>query len=172
MKIFLLGLPGCGKTTLGKELSSSMGIPFVDLDTEIEKAEGATIKEIFEKKKEDYFRQVESAHLKEWCARKNDFVMATGGGVPVFFDNLSVINQSGLSIFLDVPPREIARRITTTALADRPLLAKTHPESLKDHIEFMRSHRISFYRQARLVFSGEAITAKEILGKIKMESQP
>lgn len=171
MKIFLLGLPGSGKTTIGKELASALAIPFVDLDTEIEKSERASIKEIFEKKKEDYFRQVESAHLKKWCALQSDFVMATGGGVPVFFDNLAVINQSGKSIFLDVPPREIARRIMITQLADRPLLAKTHPESLKDHIEFMRSHRISFYRQAHLVFSGDAISVKQILEKIKTESQ-
>ncbi len=171
MKIFLLGLPGCGKTTLGKELALALGIPFVDLDAEIENSEKATIREIFDKKKEDYFRRLESAHLKKWCAMKNDFVMATGGGVPVFFDNLISINQAGKSIFLDVPPREIARRITHTALADRPLLAKTHPESLKDHIEFMRSQRISFYRQAHLVLSGESISAKEILDKIKMESQ-
>ena len=168
MKIFLLGLPGCGKTTLGKELAYELGIPFVDLDTEIENSERESIKEIFEKKKEDYFRRLESAHLKKWCAMKNDFVMATGGGVPVFFDNLIAINQAGKSIFLDVPPREIARRITLT---DRPLLAKTHPESLKDHIEFMRSQRISFYRQAHLVISGDSISAKEILDKIKMESQ-
>ena len=171
MKIFLLGLPGCGKTTLGKELASVLDVPFVDLDAEIEKSEGRVIKEIFAKRKEDYFRQVESAQLKKWCSAKNDFVMATGGGVPVFHDNMIVINRSGKSIFLDVPPREIARRITLTALADRPLLAKTHPESLKDHIEFMRSQRISFYRKAHLVLSGDSISAKEILEKIKMESQ-
>lgn len=172
MKIFLLGLPGSGKTTLGKELAEVCGVPFIDLDAEIEKDERLTIKEIFEQKKENYFRQIESLQLKKWCAAKTDFVMATGGGAPCFFDNVAVINQSGKSIFLDVPASEIARRIMNAAVSDRPLFAKVHPESLKDEIEFMRSQRISYYRQAHLTVSGNVMSAREILGKIKKEYLP
>jgi len=171
MKIFLLGLPGSGKTTLGKTLAKSLGLPFIDLDTEIEKSEKATIQEIFQQKKEDYFRRVEAAQLKKWCTEKKDFVMATGGGAPVFFDNIAVINNSGRSIFLDVPASEIAKRIISSSLSERPLFAKTHPESLKDQIEFMRSQRISFYRQAHLTFTGSAIASGDILEKIRTENQ-
>ena len=169
MKVFLLGLPGSGKTTLGKELAKSLGIAFVDLDLEIEKSEGMAIKKIFEKMKEDYFRMLESAQLKKWSASQKDFVMATGGGTPCFFDNLQTINQAGKSFFLDVPAREIAVRIMREKLEDRPLFARTHPESLKDHIEFMRSNRISFYRQANFIVSGTAITSQEIAEKIRTE---
>lgn len=171
MKIYLLGLPGSGKTTLGKTLAEALAIPFVDLDAEIEQSEGMTIKEIFEKRKEDYFRKVESAHLKKWSASVNDFVMATGGGAPCFFDNLSIINQSGKSFFLDVPVQEIARRISGTALSERPLLAKANFESLKDHVEFMRSNRLSTYRQAHFIITGVAISLKELLDKVRTESQ-
>ncbi len=80
MKIFLLGLSGSGKTTLGKELAEALGVPFVDLDKEIEKTEGSSIPKIFEQKKEDYFRQVESSEVKKWCSAKGDFVISTGGG--------------------------------------------------------------------------------------------
>lgn len=171
MKIFLLGLPGSGKTTLGKELAGSLGIPFVDLDSEIEKAEGMTIKEIFKTKKEAYFRQAESTHLKEWCTPKSSFVMATGGGTPCFFDNLEVINHCGKSIFLDVPAKEIAKRIMTTGLSERPLFANTHLDGLKDRIEFMRSMRLSFYSSAHFTLSGAAIDSRDLLEKIKKENR-
>ena len=93
--------------------------------------------------------------------------MATGGGTPCFFNNLEMINQSGKSLFLDVPASEIAARIMKVKLSDRPLFAKTHPESLKDHIEFMRSQRIIFYRKAHFIASGTAITVDELLLKIR-----
>ncbi len=169
MKIFLLGLPGSGKTTLGKELAKALGLPFVDLDAEIEKTEGTSIPKIFEQKKEDYFRRIESAELKNWCSKEADFVMSTGGGVPVYFDNIEIINKSGKSIFLDVPASEIARRIVNTKLSERPLFAKAHPESIKDHVEFMRSHRLSFYKKAHYTVSGNSITTDKLLNVIKKE---
>src|SRR5947207_14326757 len=108
MKIFLLGLPGSGKTTLGKALARSLGLSFVDLDLEIEKSEGMLIPEIFKTKKEDYFRKAEAAQLKHWSLSDREFVMATGGGAPCFFDNLETIKAAGRSFFLDVPASEIA----------------------------------------------------------------
>ena len=171
MRIFLLGLPGSGKTTVGKELAGLLNMPFVDLDAEIERSEGMDIKDIFKNRKEDYFRKAESSRLKHWIGVAPDFAMATGGGAPCFFDNLSVMNTSGTTIFLDVPPGEIARRIMGAELADRPLFANVHPENLKDQIEFMRSQRISYYRQARIVVGGADVSADEIARRIRMETQ-
>lgn len=167
MKVFMIGLPGCGKTTLGKEIASLLKLPFIDLDVEIEKRHGASIREIFKQKGEDFFRTEESAQLKEWCRSEKSFVMATGGGAPVFFDNLDVINHCGKSIFLDVPAKEIARRILNTPLAERPLLAKATPDSLKDQIEFMRSQRLPFYKRAHFTLTGNAITASEIFTELR-----
>ncbi|CAN5432932.1 shikimate kinase [soil metagenome] len=171
MKIFLLGLPGSGKTTLGKQLAQRLNLPFVDLDAEIERSEGAAIPKIFEQKKEDYFRKVESNELKKWCLMDHDFVMATGGGAPVYFDNIETLNRAGLSIFLDVPASEIARRILDTNIAERPLFAKAHPESIKDHVEFMRSHRLSFYKKAHYTLSGKSIIIEELLAAVKTGNQ-
>ena len=111
MKIFLIGLPGSGKTTLGRQVAKSLAIPFIDLDQAIEKTEHKTITEIFKESKEDYFRKVESELLNRWAQSNTDYLMATGGGAPCFFDNIRTMNSSGLTFFLDVPPMEIAHRI-------------------------------------------------------------
>src|SRR5687767_13761414 len=101
MKIYLIGMPGCGKTTLGRQLASAIHLPFVDLDQEIEAREKKSIPEIFEQQGEDYFRQVESGLLYELAGSDKRFIMATGGGSPCFFRGIEVINLTGLSIFLD-----------------------------------------------------------------------
>jgi shikimate kinase len=167
MKIFLLGLPGSGKTTLGRKLAEELQLPFVDLDQEIEKTEGKPIREIFAEKKEEYFRKLEAAELKKWCTKPADFVMATGGGAPCFFDNIDIINRSGKSIFLDVAASEIVRRMSTGPIEKRPLLAAGGKDGLKDSIEFLRSNRLSYYRQASITFSGPNISVPEILDALK-----
>ena|ERR1051325_1488356 len=167
MKIFLLGLPGSGKTTLGRKLAAQLQLPFVDLDKEIETTEGKPIREIFAEKKEDYFRKLESSELKKWCEKPSDFVMATGGGAPCFFDNLEVINRSGKSIFLDVPASEIVRRMSTGPIEKRPLLAAGGKDGLKDSIEFLRSNRLPYYKQASITFSGPDISVQEMADALK-----
>lgn len=166
MKIFLIGLPGSGKTTLGKQLAKNLNLSFVDLDFEIEKEEGKTVQEIFAQKKENYFREIESKTLKNFCLSKGDFVMATGGGAPCFFDNIASMNQSGITIFLDVSASEIARRLQETNLSERPLFSKLSSEQLKDKIEWLRSQRISFYRQAKHSVS-HPLSLEQLLKLIK-----
>jgi len=166
MKVFLLGLPGSGKTTLGKALSIALRLPFVDLDSEIERQEGKKITEIFAENGEAYFRNLESIELKKRCTSKAEFVMATGGGTPCFFDNMDWINRAGKSIFLDVPAREIVRRMERTSLLERPLLGSLPPEEVRNKIEQMRSERIHFYQQAMITLSGESITAEDVIKKM------
>lgn len=170
MKIFLIGLPGCGKSTLGKQLAEKLNIPFVDLDSEIEKSIGIPIKNIFKKYGESFFRKEESEQLHKFGDGSDDFVMATGGGVPVFFDNMKFMNQRGRTIFLDVPAREISQRILKTKLEERPLLRNTHPDELKDQIEFMRSQRITFYQQAHIRLANDTIHLSDILSALRSNS--
>lgn len=167
MKVFLLGLPGSGKTTLGRRLAAALQLTFIDLDKEIEKKEGKQIREIFAEKKEDYFRHVESAELKKWCASPENFIMATGGGAPCFFDNIDVINRAGKSIFLDVPASEIVRRMSTGPIEKRPLLAAGGKDGLKDSIEFLRTNRLPYYQRASVTLTGTAISVQEMIEAIK-----
>lgn len=154
MKIFLLGLPGSGKSTLGRKLATTLKVPFLDLDASIEKSVGLTVREIFKNYGEDFFRKQESDLLHELTQNTPVFVMATGGGAPVFFDNMKFMNNEGRTIFLDVPTREIANRILNSNKEERPLLANLAPDELKDQIEFLRSQRLSFYNQAKIKLTG------------------
>jgi shikimate kinase len=155
MKIFLIGLPGSGKTTIGKLLAEKLNLLFVDLDAEIERSEGQRINQIFEKRKENYFREVESMMLKRFCSSSESFVMSTGGGAPCFHDNMVQMNEAGKTVFLDVSAKEIADRLEKTNLTERPLFAKLSPDQLKDKIEFLRSQRIGFYKQAGFIAEGD-----------------
>lgn len=84
MKYFIVGYMASGKSTYGKELAEDKGLPFWDLDECIEQREGRSISEIFEEEGEDYFRRREREVLHELCNEEDEFVLATGGGTPVF----------------------------------------------------------------------------------------
>ena len=108
--IFLYGMPGSGKTTLGKRLAQKLKLPFYDLDIEIEKREGRSISEIFASDGEAYFRKVEESVVK-WSCKLPEGVVSTGGGAPCFFDNAIIMNIAGMSVFIDVSPGELVQRV-------------------------------------------------------------
>jgi shikimate kinase len=150
MKIFLIGMPGSGKTTIGNQLAAALSYPFIDLDAEIEKEEGKSIKEIFSEKGEDYFRLAESNALKKSAVFFDSFVLSTGGGAPCFHNGIDIINKSGISIFLDVPVEELLVRVGITA--DRPLLQTDNDEKhieLKQKLQSILNDRLAIYQQAR-----------------------
>lgn len=141
-----------GKTTLGKKLARALHYQFVDLDKLIEKDQGMDIPTVFSNKGEDYFREVESRILKEISTQKG-IVLASGGGTPCFFDNMEVIRQMGISIFLDVPAADLARRIENHGKDDRPILSGT--TSLQQTLQARITDRLPFYSQADITLKGE-----------------
>lgn len=157
MKIFLVGLLGSGKTTLGKLLADELQLPFVDLDWEIEKRENKSVREIFDQQGEDYFRKIEAELLREWAGSQKDFVMGTGGGAPFFFNGIDVINASGLSIFLDVPVAVLNSRLA--AATDRPLLDNTSDVERIKKLESLRSARLPVYRKAHIVLEDTSLAS-------------
>lgn len=149
MKVFLIGLPGSGKSTLGRELASRLSMDFVDLDHVIEAREHAIIPEIFKTRGEDYFRRVESEVLSEWAQMDKSFVMSTGGGTPCFYDGMALINTRGVSVFLDESVDVIISRLS--ANTHRPLLHSDNAADMRAKLEKLRRERLPVYQQASIV---------------------
>lgn len=105
--IVLIGMPGCGKSTLGRLLAERTGKTFVDMDAYIEEHAGASIPEIFAEHGEEYFRSLESAAAKA-LGREKGQVIATGGGVILHPDNMKALGQNGRIVFLQRPIEELA----------------------------------------------------------------
>jgi shikimate kinase len=162
MKIFLIGLMGSGKSFLGKKISQSLNLPFIDLDEEIEKQEGQTVTKIFSTKGKEYFRTIEAAALRKNSEAK-EFVMATGGGTPCFHDNMNFIKQNGTSIFLDTPIKEILKRLNEKQRKQRPLIRDISQDEIAQTLEKMLEERLPFYEEADFIVNGYSITAFEIL---------
>lgn len=155
MKVYLIGMPGSGKSTLGKQLAEEFSVDFVDLDQEIEKETGKAIQEIFLQKGEDHFRKIESELLNRWASSSKSYVMATGGGAPCFFQGIDTINQSGLSIFLDVSVEEIVRRLSS--FEDRPLLHSKNELEKKEKLKTLLASRLAVYHKAAITVKNIAI---------------
>jgi shikimate kinase len=166
MKIFLIGMPGSGKTTLGKQLATHLMLDFVDLDSEIEKFEQKAIREIFQQKGEDHFRFVEARLLREWAGGRNNFIMATGGGAPCFLNGIETINEYGVSIFLDVPITVLIERVKENK--ERPLLLAADEKVLKDKLEKLRTQRLACYRRATVTVENPSLEL--LLKKINAKS--
>lgn len=164
MKIYLIGMPGSGKTTLGKRVADELLLLFVDLDKEIEKRERKSVPEIFAEKGEDYFRQVESQVLREWAGSEKGFVMATGGGAPCYFQGIEAINQTGISIFLDVPVSELIKRVSRDK--NRPLLQTDGLEEKENRLKNLHEARLKYYQQAHIII--DRPDAKKILEAIRL----
>jgi shikimate kinase len=154
-RIFLIGMMGAGKTTLGHQLAERLGYPFVDLDDYIAQREGQSIPELFEAGGQEYFREKEREALEAVVQEYAQAVIATGGGTPCFFDNIDFINRHGTSVYLDVPAEELSRRLLASDLALRPLLAQKNEEELKSFIVKTLAARSAYYQQATYVLSKE-----------------
>ena len=148
MKYFIVGYMASGKSTVGKELAKDKGLPFLDLDECVESREGRSISEIFAKEGEEYFRKREREILHEICNEADEFVLATGGGTPCFFDNMDYMNQAGTTVFLNTSPLVIVDRLKRQR-ADRPLLAMYSDDELEFFVREHLESRLSFYLKAK-----------------------
>lgn len=117
--LFLVGMPGSGKTRTGKAVARRLKLPFLDLDRQVERSEGMTILELFERKGEATFRRLEKAAL-ERAAQGRPAVVSCGGGVVLDADNRALLRRSGTVVWLSVPLDKLARRAPSGG--KRPLL--------------------------------------------------
>jgi len=120
--IYLVGFMGSGKSTIGRLLAHRLGWSFFDMDHEIEAAEGASIREIFEQRREPEFRLIEAAMLGQhvrWIEQGRSAVLALGGGAFDEEGNRALLQDRGITIWLDCPFEIVERRALATA--HRPL---------------------------------------------------
>ncbi|MEM6967100.1 MAG: shikimate kinase [Bacteroidota bacterium] len=150
MRLFILGFMGCGKSYSGRRLAEKFNIDFIDLDQYIEEKEKRSIKAIFEKEGEDYFRRVEKQCLHE-MKNKAMAVIAVGGGTPCFFDNMKWMNKMGITVFLETSVQVLASRLEK-AMAGRPLLKGFSKKELVNFIEKKLEERKPFYEQCQILY--------------------
>lgn len=155
-RIYLIGMPASGKTTLGKKLAGKLGFSFIDLDWEIEKQEGLSIPELFSLYGEAHFRALEQNILRQTLPSKA--VIATGGGAPCFFDNMDFILKNGCCIFINAPIEMLTQR-AWAKMGSRPLLQQQSIEELRAAITQKWEERKGYYQQAHY----QVDTGKEAL---------
>ncbi len=165
-KLFLVGLPGSGKSTLGKLLAKQLDLPFIDLDDVIEASAQQPIRKIFAQQGEEYFRELERETLLKTINQRDTFVMATGGGAPCFFDNMRQMNQAGTTIFVDTPTEIIAERMKKEGVAVRPLLHELDTDNFADAYYQKFAYRLPYYRQAKVTVTSED-SLNSILDQLK-----
>lgn len=119
MIVYLVGMPGSGKSTVGRELAGRYGVPFVDLDVDIAREHEMTITQIFTEHGEAGFRALEARALVK-ASTEDPAVVACGGGVVLEPANRIALRNTGICVYLDVPLEELKRRVQPAS--DRPLI--------------------------------------------------
>lgn len=146
----MVGYAGSGKSSLGKRLARRMGLRFVDTDNVVEQQVGAPIADIFHYEGEEYFRIAERRAVESLANEAMDLVIATGGGLPTWHDNMEWMLRSGVTIYLRRSPEQILSRLSAYGREKRPMFRGKSDEEL---LEFMRQQMVvreEYYAQAHI----------------------
>jgi len=161
--IVLVGLPGAGKTTVGRAAAKQLHWPFIDFDTEIEHREHASISSIFANKGENYFRGLEQSLSRELSACTGT-VMSAGGGWITNRESVALLRGTGRIIYLRVGPERALSRLSS-ARVRRPLLEVPDPLEVLNQLFEVR--RI-LYEDADLTIDTEVIERKEVIERVRL----
>jgi shikimate kinase len=160
-KLFLTGLMGSGKTTIGKLLAKRLGWDFFDTDLLVEKKAGAKIAVIFSRLGEARFRRMEASALARVARDPRPAVISTGGGAPALAANRRLMRARGIRIHLQISLRRIFKRLGERGLKKRPLLAQGGFQALRK----LSSQRAAAYRQAEILVRAGA-TPERVVSRI------
>lgn len=166
-KIVLVGLPGSGKSTLGRELAVALGLPYKDLDHLIENKYLMKIPDIFTRLGEKKFREWESETLREVLHSEESIVLASGGGCPCFNSNMDDINRSAISLYLNVDIDEIAYRLSISKANNRPMFFSLDQIGIKKKLVELLQQREEFYNQSKLIFNHKHVSIDQLINKLK-----
>ena len=134
--IVLIGMPACGKSTIGYWLSKKIDYPLLDVDRYLEEKENRIISDIFSNEGEEYFRELETKYLKE-LSEKEGIIISTGGGAVKKKENIDILKENGIVVFLNRTIDDISRENHR----NRPLLQNP------DNIQKLYDERIKLYRR-------------------------
>ncbi|MBB5020862.1 shikimate kinase [Desulfurispira natronophila] len=154
--IVLTGFMGSGKSTVGRLVAQKLGCRFVDIDDVIEKHAGMTIMEIFNKHGEIYFRDLESAAVRQ-VLDSSPSVIATGGGTLMRNSNLTELKKRGVLFYLSAQPSVLHERV---GLSNNRPLVKEHP-GLDEFSELLAS-RVPFYRKSDHIIEVDHVSPIEV----------
>ncbi len=150
MLIFLVGYMGCGKSTIGRKLSSRLGWRLIDTDSYVEQQSGMKIAQIFERYGEEHFRELERAALESVMASGESCIVSTGGGLPAWRDNMEVMNEAGVTIYISRSAENIASRLSAAGRAKRPKLRGLSDDELITYMSENIALRDPIYRRSSL----------------------
>ncbi|MCS7004248.1 MAG: shikimate kinase [Cytophagales bacterium] len=162
-RIYLIGMPASGKTSLGKAVASLLNYSFFDLDNIIEEQEGISVQQIFAQKGEEYFRWKEREVLH--ATLPNRAIIACGGGTPCFFDNMAFIKQNGISFFLDETVENLLENLKEQQ-GKRPLLNGLSTEELKQTLRTKLQQRLPYYLMADYRLTSDEIEPERFRQKL------
>lgn len=158
MKLFLVGYAGSGKSTLARSLSRRLGCRFVDTDKRVEQMVGASIADIFFYEGEEYFRRSEREALEQVTALDENIVIATGGGLPTWSDNMEWMNHRGVTIYLRRSAEQILSRLSDYGRQKRPLFRGKSDEELLDFMRKQMAERESYYGASQIIIDCAALS--------------
>lgn len=165
MRIYLIGYMGCGKSTIGRKIARFAHLDFADTDTLVERSEGSAVADIITYQGEEYFRGVEQRVL-EATASEDDIIVSTGGGLPIWGNNMERIGQLGLSVYLRRSPQNIILRLSPYGRQKRPKFRGLNDEQL---LAFMTTHmaeREPVYSRADIVIDCDNMSDNDIIDLI------
>ncbi len=152
-RVYLIGFMGSGKSTMGRWLADAMDDwSFLDLDYFIENKYHKTISQIFEENGEDGFREIEASCLRE-VGDFDKVIIGAGGGTPCYFNNMEVMDATGLTIYLKLEPEVLNDRLYSSK-SQRPLVANKSGDELLEFIKDKLNEREPFYSKAKVIADG------------------
>lgn len=166
MLIYLVGYMASGKTYTGPRLARALGYDFADLDQEIETHYKISIRDFFSKYGEDQFRKAERIMLEKTIHLQNT-VVSTGGGTACFYDNMKLMNNSGLTVYLRQSTDTLVNRLKHSR-KPRPLADNSDEEALRSQIISHLDMRIAFYEQARIIVDTHTDDIEKIALLVRM----